>query len=180
MCKHYAPTLKAKVVFELLKDEKPMTRIASEHGIHPTQLRDWKKQAVDGLPELFAESTEAARAAAAQERKQEELYAEIGRLTTQAAWLKNLASNLPRAEQVALVDWLIICDACTALRFALSGTSCGGALAQRVAGASRRVRRGGCSAGVSSRPIATMKMHQRVQFGAARCRTSAVWITGEV
>ena len=63
MRKHYTPTLKAKVVLELLKDEKLMTQVASERGIHPTQLRDWKKQAVDGLPELFAESTEAARAA---------------------------------------------------------------------------------------------------------------------
>jgi transposase-like protein len=44
MRKHYTPTLKAKVVLELLKDEKPITRIASEQGIHPTQLRGWKKQ----------------------------------------------------------------------------------------------------------------------------------------
>ena len=97
MRKHYTPILKAKVVLELLKDEKSVTQIASEHGIHPTQLRDWKKQALDGLPELFTESTEAARAAAAQERKQEELYAEIGRLTTQVAWLKKIWSRTSRA-----------------------------------------------------------------------------------
>ena len=95
MRKHYTPTLKAKVVLELLKDEKPITQMASEHGIHPTQLRDWKKQALDGLPALFAESTEVARAAAAQERKQEELYAEIGRLTTQVAWLKKKSGLEP-------------------------------------------------------------------------------------
>jgi transposase-like protein len=89
--------LKAKVVLELLKDEKPVTQIASEHGIHPTQLRDWKKQAVDGLPELFTELPAAARAAAVQERKQEELYAEIGRLTTQVAWLKKIWPRTSRA-----------------------------------------------------------------------------------
>lgn len=97
MRKHYTPILKAKVVLELLKDEKSVTQIASEHGIHPTQLRDWKKQALDGLPELFTESIEAARAAAAQERKQEELYAEIGRLTTQVAWLKKKSGLEPPA-----------------------------------------------------------------------------------
>jgi transposase-like protein len=97
MRKHYTPILQAKVVLELLKDEKPLTQIASEHGIHPTQLRDWKKQALDGLPELFAEVTEAARATAAQERKQEELYAEIGRLTTQVAWLKKKSGLEPPA-----------------------------------------------------------------------------------
>ena len=97
MRKHYTPTLKAKVVLELLRDEKPITQIASEQGIHPTQLRDWKKQAVDGLPELFAESTASARVAATQERKQEELYAEIGRLTTQVGWLKKKSGLEPPA-----------------------------------------------------------------------------------
>ena len=97
MRKHYTPTLKAQVVLELLKEEKPVTQIASDHGIHPTQLRDWKKQALEGLPALFAESSEAARAAAALERQQEELYAEIGRLTTQVAWLKKKSGLEPPA-----------------------------------------------------------------------------------
>jgi putative transposase len=39
------------------------------------------------------------------ERQLQELYAEIGRLTTQLAWLKkNLASNLSRVERLALIE----------------------------------------------------------------------------
>jgi transposase-like protein len=98
MRKHYTPTLKAKVVLELLRDEKPLTQIASEHGIHPNQLRDWRKQALDSFPNLFADSSEAARATLSLERKQDELYAEIGRLTTQVGWLKKKSGLEPPAE----------------------------------------------------------------------------------
>ena len=97
MRKHYSPTLKAKVVLELLKEEKPLTQIASEHRIHPTQLRDWKRQALEGLPNLFADSSEVARATALLEHKQDELYAEIGRLTTQVGWLKKKSGLEPPA-----------------------------------------------------------------------------------
>ena len=97
MRKHYSPTLKAKVVLELLKEEKPLTQIASEQHIHPTQLRDWKKQALEGLPNLFADSSEAARAPTLLEHKQDELYAEIGRLTTQVGWLKKKSGLEPPA-----------------------------------------------------------------------------------
>ena len=70
-------------------------------------MRDWKKQVLDGLPNLFEQSPEAVRLATTQEQEREELFAQIGRLTTQLAWLKkNLASNLPRTERVALVDWV--------------------------------------------------------------------------
>ena len=95
MRKHYSSTFKAQVVLELLKEEKPLTQIASEHGIHPTQLRDWKKQALQGLPDLFAEAREAARTEAVHEREQEELFAKIGRLTTQLAWLQKKSGLEP-------------------------------------------------------------------------------------
>ena len=88
MRKRYTTVFKAQVVLELLKEEKTITQLAAEQGVHPTQLRDWKKQVLDGLPNLLEASPEAARLAAAQEREREELFAQIGRLTTQLAWLK--------------------------------------------------------------------------------------------
>jgi putative transposase len=87
MRKRYSAAFKAQVVIELLKEEKTVNQLATEHGVHPTQLRDWKKQVLDGLPNLFERSPEAARLAATQERERDELFAQIGRLTTQLAWL---------------------------------------------------------------------------------------------
>lgn len=72
----------------MLREEKPIAQIAAETGVHPTQLHRWRKQALDNMPQLFAreESWEAEKAS--YEAKIEELYKEIGRLSTQLAWLK--------------------------------------------------------------------------------------------
>jgi transposase-like protein len=98
MRKRYTAAFKAQVVLELLKEEKTLNQLASEHGVHPTQLRDWKKQVLDGLPQLFEQTPEAARLAAAQEREREELFAQIGRLTTQLTWLQKKSGLEPPAK----------------------------------------------------------------------------------
>ena len=95
MRKRYTAAFKAQVVLELLKEEKTINQLAADHGVHPTQLRDWKKQVLAGLPDLFEASPEAARLAVAQEREREELFAQIGRLTTQLAWLKKKSGLEP-------------------------------------------------------------------------------------
>ena len=65
MRKRYTTAFKVKVVLELLKEEKTVNQLAAEHGVHPTQVRDWKKQVLDGLPPLFEQTPETARVAAA-------------------------------------------------------------------------------------------------------------------
>ena len=91
MRKRHSAAFKAKVVQEALKEEKSLAQIASEHGIHPTQISTWKGAALKGLPTLFEkEKTDAEMRAQqeAHERQLQDLYAQIGRLTTQVAWLK--------------------------------------------------------------------------------------------
>ena len=88
MRKQYSAAFKAQLVKELLKEEKSLTQLAAEHKVHPNQLREWKKTALEGLPSLFEADRRAAAAAADHEQKVNELYAEIGRLSTQVAWLK--------------------------------------------------------------------------------------------
>lgn len=95
MRKRYTAAFKTRIVLELLKEEKTINQLATEHGVHPTQLRDWKKQVLEGLPNLFEQSPEAVRLAAAQEREREELFAQIGRLTTQLSWLKKKSGLEP-------------------------------------------------------------------------------------
>ncbi len=88
MRKHHTPAFKAQVVREILREEKPITQIASEHGVHPNVLHRWKAQALEGLPGLFEGRDDAASLREAHERQLHELYAQIGRLATQVAWLK--------------------------------------------------------------------------------------------
>lgn len=96
MRKHYSATYKAELVKELLKEEKTVSQLASETGIHPTQLKEWKRIAVTGLPELFSRDSKAAdKVAKAEEKQLTDLYAEIGRLTTQLNWLKKKSGLNP-------------------------------------------------------------------------------------
>ena len=88
MRKQYTAAFKAKVVQELLKEEKTLAQIASEYEVHPTQLKNWRAVALEGLPALFEKQDNTVALQAAHEQQLTELYAEIGKLTTQVTWLK--------------------------------------------------------------------------------------------
>ena len=85
----HTPDEKAKVVLEALRGEQTINEIAAAHGIHPNVLSKWKKEAIAGLPGIFADDA-AKKRKEAKEREAEldELYARIGKLTTQIEWLK--------------------------------------------------------------------------------------------
>lgn len=89
MRKRYTEEFKAQIVLEILKEEKSISQLASEHGIHPTQLTRWKNEAIQNLPSLFTDDRKDVQALKkTYESKIDELYAEVGRLTTQNTWLK--------------------------------------------------------------------------------------------
>jgi len=95
MRKTYSPELKAKVVREVLKEEKSVSQIAAAYEVHPNLVTQWRDQAIRGLPSIFNRQQESDWAAkeAAHESEKQELYAEIGRLTTQLTWLKKKSSK---------------------------------------------------------------------------------------
>jgi transposase len=88
MRKRHSPAFKAKIVAEALKEEKTITQLASEHEIHPNQISAWKAAALTGLPSLFERESKVAIEHAAHLQQLDELYSQIGRLTTQVGWLK--------------------------------------------------------------------------------------------
>lgn len=95
MRKHYTATFKAQVVQELLKEDKTIAQIAAEYGVHPSQLNKWKSRALHDLPSLFEEEDSLAALKASHEEHLNKLYAEIGKLTTQVAWLKKSGIEPP-------------------------------------------------------------------------------------
>jgi putative transposase len=88
MRKNHTSSFKAQLVLEMLKEEKTVSELASAYGVHPTMLHRWKKQVVADLPGLFERNKDAKATQEASEQKIEELYTEIGRLSTQLSWLK--------------------------------------------------------------------------------------------
>ena len=93
MKKSYTATFKAQVVLELLKETKTIGQLTSEYGVHATVLRDWKQVALKGLPDVFERRDSLTDVKATYERQLEDLYAEIGRLTTHVNVLKKKAPS---------------------------------------------------------------------------------------
>ena len=90
--KQFTAGFKAKVALEAIKGQKTANEIAAEYGVHPTQIAQWKKQALDGLPEVFSTHT-------GQREKSEEaliasLYQQIGQLKVQVDWLEKKSPPL--------------------------------------------------------------------------------------
>lgn len=89
MRKHYPAQFKTKAVLELLREEKSLNQVASDYEIHVTQLRKWRQKALQGLPSLFSRDKQVSqKEVKKREEEIEQLYAEIGRLTTELKWLK--------------------------------------------------------------------------------------------
>jgi putative transposase len=71
-----------------MKEEKTLAQIASENRVPPNQISQWKSTVLSGMPTLFERENKAQTDQVAHEKQTEDLYAQIGRLTTQVAWLK--------------------------------------------------------------------------------------------
>jgi transposase-like protein len=84
--KRYSAELKARVALEAIKGQKTTNEIASEYGVHPTQIAQWKKQVLEELPQLFSSRRE--KAEQAEEELKAALYQQIGQLKVELDWLK--------------------------------------------------------------------------------------------
>ncbi len=97
-----SPALKAQVGLEALKSIDPVPAIAAKHGVHPTQVSQWKKEVAERLPELFSRAPDAAAQDA--QAREKELYEEIGRLKMQLEWLKKKLARLGTEERRRLIE----------------------------------------------------------------------------
>jgi putative transposase len=59
MRRKFTPEQKAQIVLEMLKEEKSVSQLASEHGIHANVLQRWKTEAVQNLHQLFVDDRKA-------------------------------------------------------------------------------------------------------------------------
>jgi transposase len=84
--RQHSPALKAQVGLEALKEIQPVHVIAAKHQVHPTQVNQWKKEVAERLPEVFTKQAD--QEAEAAKAREQELYAEIGKLKMQLEWLK--------------------------------------------------------------------------------------------
>lgn len=84
--RQFSAGFKAKVALEAIKGQRTIQEIASTFAVHPNQVTQWKRQALDQLPEVFTDGR--SRADRSDEELKSELYRQIGRLQMELEWLK--------------------------------------------------------------------------------------------
>ena len=84
--KNHTGLFKAKVGLEAIREVKTANEIGQSHGVHPAQVRQWKKEIVDQAATLF--DTKRGRKKADEQADTDRLYSEIGRLKMELDWLK--------------------------------------------------------------------------------------------
>jgi transposase-like protein len=92
--RRHSSEFKAKVALEAAKGQKTLSELATEFGVHPVQIAQWKRQLLDGLPAVF--EGPASRHASEQTALIDQLYQEIGQLKVELDWLQKKGITLPK------------------------------------------------------------------------------------
>ena len=83
--RRFTGEFKARVAVEALRGDKTVQEIASKHKVQPNQVSTWKRQAFEGLGEVFSNGADRER----QDRESEvrDLHAKIGQLMVERDFL---------------------------------------------------------------------------------------------
>lgn len=91
--KQFSGAFKARVAVEALKERKTTPEIASEYGVHPTQIAAWRKEALEVLADGMTDKRRRRETDAVE--KEAELHEQIGKLTMQVEWFKKKLGVCP-------------------------------------------------------------------------------------
>jgi transposase len=83
--RRFSAEFKAKVALEAIKGHETVAELATRHGLHPTQIAAWKREAVEKLALVFDEKNGVRE----QTRDAEltKLHAKIGQLVVERDFL---------------------------------------------------------------------------------------------
>ena len=84
--RRYGAEFKAKVALAAIRGDRTLAELAGQYEVHPSQITQWKRQLLEGLPGIFLGRR------SRQEQEQQELtgrlYQQIGQLKVELDWLK--------------------------------------------------------------------------------------------
>jgi transposase len=84
--KTYSPSFKSKVALEAIQGNQTVAELAAKYRVHPAMVAKWKKQAIDGLTDIFSRGGHQSRGGS-DESRIKELHAKIGELTVERDFL---------------------------------------------------------------------------------------------
>jgi transposase-like protein len=84
--RNFSAEIKTRIAVEAIKGQRTIQEIGAHYGVHPNQVTKWKRQALELMPQLFADHR--LRGNETDEALKAELYQQIGKLQVQLDWLK--------------------------------------------------------------------------------------------
>jgi transposase len=83
--RRFTADFKAKVALEAIRGERTITELATKHQLHPNQITQWKRQAIENLAKAFDDK--ASDAQVGREAEVTKLHAKIGQLVIERDFL---------------------------------------------------------------------------------------------
>lgn len=85
MRKSYSGNLKAKMAIDMIREQETVAELSAKYEVHRSMLTKYKKEAIEGLPELLSKTKTNKND---QQNLIEKLYMKIGQLEVENDWLK--------------------------------------------------------------------------------------------
>ena len=83
--RRFTAEFKAKVALEAIRGERTISELATKHQLHPNQITQWKRQAIENLAKAFDDR--ASDAQVSREVELTKLHAKIGQLVVERDFL---------------------------------------------------------------------------------------------
>ncbi len=83
--RRFTAEFKAKVALEAIRGERTISDLATRHQLHPNQITQWKRQAIENLAKAFDDK--ATDAQVGREAEVTKLHAKIGQLVVERDFL---------------------------------------------------------------------------------------------
>ena len=90
--KNHSAQFKAKVILEALREDTPISDLASKQGVHATVIHRWKKEAAASIESGFSGKQE--KISNDQDAHIYDLHAKIGQLTVERDFLERASNRL--------------------------------------------------------------------------------------
>ena len=83
--RRFSAAFKAKVALEAIRGERTISDLATQHQLHPNEITQWKRQAIENLAKAFDDR--ASDAQVGREAEVTKLHAKIGQLVVERDFL---------------------------------------------------------------------------------------------